>query len=695
MNLSFRHFYWRWTKNLVLLFLAVAVVMTVVRIGFAFYFGETSEVLKDMSLFRTALFLGLRFDLMPLAYINAIPFIILNLSYFIPGKSIIRISRSLIIGILVFGYTALVWLYVMDLAFYSYYQDHMNILFFGLFEDDTYAVLMSVWKNYNVPVLLTLIFLVHWLWYRFVKLMFSPFEFDLKPRNFDWKMPVTFLAGLVVTAFFARGTFTRLPLSIEDAHFSNNDFMNEIALNGPISLNRAIKIRRTYGKGEFDFTAAMGFSSWQEAYVAAFGKKPTGKSITESLKQRTPFNPLLDENPRHVVMVVMESFGTYWNEENAKDFQILGELKKHFDDGYLFQNFLPAENGTIGSMVSIATAQPIRPGARFLSESEFVNTHIRSSGHLPFKEKGYDTHFIYGGKLGWRYLGKFLGAQKYDHLWGADEMKEAMPELGNIEARDLGNEWGIFDEYLFSFIEEQIRTATKPQFFLVLTTSNHPPFEFPTTYKPLPVVLTPERMNKITFDEELAMKRFLALQYANQKMGEFITRMKSGPLREKLVVGITGDHSYWINKGVGNAQEFKRWAVPFFLSVPDDLKKNVNLSHFGSHEDIFPTLYHLTLSNQEYIGLGEDIIARSGTAQNSSGLYAGAEGAYHHKKFWKWKDKKSLLLEETEPTPELNAMKRKAEAMIAITDRYLKEEKAKGEAGDSSSTQTVLATDQQ
>lgn len=676
MNLSFRHFYWRWTKNLFLLFAAVAVVMTIARIGFAFYFGETAEVLKDFSLFRTALFLGLRFDLIPLAYINLIPFLILNIAYFIPGKRIILISRALIIGILVFGYTALVWLYVCDLAFYSYYQDHMNILFFGLFEDDTYAVLMSVWKNYNVPVLLSLILFVHWLWYRFVKLMFSPFEFDLKPRKFDWKMPVTFALGCVALAFFGRGTFTRLPLSIEDSYFSNNDFMNEVALNGPVSLNRAIKIRRTYGKGEFDFTTAMGFSSWQEAYEAAFGKKPSSSTVYESLKRKTPLNPELDKNPKHVVMVVMESFGSYWNDEDAADFQILGELKKHFNDGYLFRNFLPAENGTIGSIVSVATAQPIRPGARFLPESEFLGTHIRSSGHLPFKAKGYDTHFIYGGKLGWRYLGKFLSAQNYDHLWGADEMKEAMPELNNIEPRDLGNEWGIFDEYLFSFIEEQIRTATKPQFFLVMTTSNHPPFEYPSSYKPLPVVLTKERMDRITFDEELAMKRFLALQYANHKLGEFITRMKSGPAREKIVVGVTGDHSYWINKGVDNPQEFKRWAVPFFISVPDSMKKYVDLSHFGSHEDIFPTLYHLTLSNQEYVGIGEDIIAASGTAQNSSGLYANAEGAYHHKKFWKWKDKTSLLLEETQVTPELAAMKRRAQGLISITDKYLKEEKA-------------------
>src|SRR5690606_13408754 len=120
----------------------------------------------------------------------------------------------------------------------------------------------------------------------------------------------------------------------------------------------------------------------------------------------------------------------------------------------LFNNFQPAENGTIGSIVSVATSQVIRPGARFLSESQYMKTHLRSAGHLPFKDQGYDTNFLYGGKLGWRDLGKFLQAQGYDHLWGAEEVKEAMPELNNINAQELGNEWGIFDEYLYAFLAE-------------------------------------------------------------------------------------------------------------------------------------------------------------------------------------------------------------------------------------------------
>lgn len=83
-----------------------------------------------------------------------------------------------------------------------------------------------------------------------------------------------------------------------------------------------------------------------------------------------------------------------------------------------------------------------------------MRTTLTSSGAIPFNRAGYDTHFVYGGKLGWRDLGQYLKAQNFTNLHGADEIKAQMPELNKIEARDLGNEWGIFDEYLYSFIEK-------------------------------------------------------------------------------------------------------------------------------------------------------------------------------------------------------------------------------------------------
>jgi phosphoglycerol transferase MdoB-like AlkP superfamily enzyme len=676
MNLSFKHYYWRWLKAQIILIIIFLLLMLLARLGFSFLFGQWSELVENPKNLRQAFWLGLRFDLIPLAYINIIPFLLMSIGFFIPGKRNVKLIRSFLIPFLFIGYALLAWIFILDYAFYSYYQDHINILFFGLFEDDTQAVLISVWKNYNVFLWFSVIILAHYGLYRIIRFLFSPFSFDLKTKVNYLKLSGTIISGLVILAFMARGNFTRLPLSIEDAHISSNQFINKIPLNGVITLNRAIKIRKTFGKSDFNYADSYGFSGWQEAYEVAFNQKPPALDLKSSLKKMTKVNKEVEKNPTHMVVFIMESFGSYWNDHHSAEFNLLGELAGHFQQGILFNNFLSAENGTIGSVVSIATSQVIRPGSRFLSESSYMNTALEVAAHNPYKNAGYDTHFVYGGKLGWRDLGKYLSVQGYQQLWGADEIIEAMPELANIKSSDLGNEWGIFDEYLFSFIEEKLRTATKPQFFLVLTTSNHPPFEYPSSYNKLPLKLDDDFLDKLTIDSKLAERRFSGIQYANQRVGEFLTKIKEGPLKENVTVALTGDHSYWITKGVGHEQEFKRYAVPFFISLPDRLRPaKYDVNNFGSHEDIFPTLYNLTLSNQSYLKLGDDLINEMGMAMNSTGLVADKNGAFHNRLLWKWSSNGPQLLERSSPDEQnLNYLKQRAKALIVLTDLYLREE---------------------
>lgn len=678
MNFSFKNYYWRWLKNQLILFFIFLSISFLARIAFMLFFGDFKTLLTEREALVAALWLGVRFDLIPLAYINVIPFVLFHLAYLVPGQKVVSLVRSLAIGILSAGYFLLLWLYVFDYGFYSYFQDHLNVLVFGFIEDDTRAVLMSIWKNYNLPLWGSLIIVLHFILYYFIKLLFSPFDFDLNVKKFDNRYPISLIMGLVVLAWFARGSFNRLPLSIEDAHISTNAFINKLPLNGTITLNRAIKIRKTFGNAYFDYLKMYGYSGWDSALKDADGRE-SRETLKQSLMGRTPVNSVLQKNPPHVVLVVMESFGSYWNDRNGENFNILGDLNQHFSTGIHFKNFLSAENGTIGSIVAVATSQVLRPGARYLSESEFMNTNISSSGHIPYKEAGYETHFVYGGKLGWRDLGKFLAIQGYDKLWGADEMSAEMPQIKNLPARDVGNEWGVFDEYLYSFIEEKLKVATRPQFFLVLTTSNHPPFEYPTTYHPHKIHMGKKLVDELTVDKDLGSKRFYGLQYANQKIAEFITRVKDSEVKDKTVIALTGDHSYWIAKGVGLDQEFKRYAVPFLINLPDKLRpKNVDTRRFGSHEDIFPTLYHLTLSGKEYVKLGDDLLGTEESfAINNSGLVANKDGAFFQGKYWKWKDLENQLLAPAEIPHDLIKLKKHYEGMISITDLFLKSEKAK------------------
>ena len=172
MKLSFKHYYWRWMKNQFLLFLGMLGLMTVARVAFSLAFGDLNELQAQSGDLKTAFFLGLRYDLMPLAYINALPFMLMNLGYLIPGKITIKGIRFVVIALLLLGYSCLAWLYIFDYAFYSYFQDHLNILFFGFFEDDTVALLTSIWKNYNLPLWLSVVFLGQYGLYRFIKFNF-------------------------------------------------------------------------------------------------------------------------------------------------------------------------------------------------------------------------------------------------------------------------------------------------------------------------------------------------------------------------------------------------------------------------------------------------------------------------------------------------------------------------------------------
>src|SRR5690606_13838881 len=119
---------------------------------------------------------------------------------------------------------------------------------------------------YNLFLWLSIVFFLHFGLYRFIKFLFSPFDFDLKAKLHHGRALLTLVSGLIIIAFMGRGNFTRLPLSLEDAFISDNEFINEVALNGALTLNRAIKIRKTYGKDKFDYLKSYGLKDWQEAY---------------------------------------------------------------------------------------------------------------------------------------------------------------------------------------------------------------------------------------------------------------------------------------------------------------------------------------------------------------------------------------------------------------------------------------------
>ncbi len=671
----FKLLLWAQVKFAILVILLGLLTRLVFGLGLT---GRAAFTGKGPELWR-ALFLGLRFDLIGWAYLVAPAYLVAwAASPFVgePGlERLLRIQRAYFFV----GFLLLLSLAVCDLGFYSYFQDHINVLFFGLWEDDTRALVVTIWKNYPViwwTLLLTALSYAAWwllgVWHRSPH--FFGLSLELAP---DWRRQgVSFVAGLVAIAFLARGNFTRLPLSIEDSFISSNEAINKLSVNGLVAMNRALRIRRAHGQGTADFMKQQGYSSPARALADFHAYRQTAHPFfpeLRSLKRRTSEKVYPEGKPPHVIVVAMESLGSMWWEQRAA-LPFLGSFGEHLAADYLFLNFLSGDNGTIGSMVVLATGLPTRPGARYLSEGEFMKTPLSIGAHLPFKHQGYTTRYLYGGKLGWRQLGQYLQTQGWDLLEGAEQV---VPKLGleHRRSEDIGNEWGIFDEHLFTHLERELLDSTKPQFFLVLTTTNHPPFEVPQSYSPQGLDSIPQELRPMfSKSEDEVLRRFRTLQYANQKLGEFLTRVKANPtLAQNVVVAVTGDHSFWVGHDEGKAGLARKYAVPFYLYLPESLRpQSWNPKAWGSHEDILPTIYERVLSDVEYWAFGEDLFSEKTAALNTAKLAVSESGAVIDQESFCWDPERPGMLRSCPETEEHRRLKNYRRANVGLVDLFLK-----------------------
>ncbi|OGS35303.1 MAG: hypothetical protein A2293_15765 [Elusimicrobia bacterium RIFOXYB2_FULL_49_7] len=145
-----------------------------------------------------------------------------------------------------------------------------------------------------------------------------------------------------------------------------------------------------------------------------------------------------------------------------------------------------------------------------------------------------------------------------------------------------------------------------------MTTSNHPPYSLPSTYSPLTLQVSPEVASRITGDKGLACKRFLTYQYANTRLGEFISKVKASPFGKNTIIAVTGDHNFWGVFDYTTEEYPGLYGVPFYLYVPRELRRpGAGADVSASHIDIMPTLYNLALSEQKYVSLGNDVFDRS------------------------------------------------------------------------------------
>lgn len=547
--------------------------------------------------------LGFRLDLTVVGFIFVFTYLLSLLFYLFKIK-----NYNIFKYIYFLFFIVILVLLGSDFGFYTYFKEHINILFFGLFDDDTKALMVTFWQNYPVVLILFCFFLTLFAGYIVIDRIFK-YQFKIKENFLVKKIYILFLILFVGIFVITRGSFGMYPLGKMLPNISDNTFINQTAQNSIRSFVRAYKIRKRYFSKSYDLIKECGFQGKiKEAFRIHLGNKKLKDNLIKNITYKTKKDI---EDGLNVVVVMVESFGKPILKYNSEKFDLLRSMKKHFKEDILFKNFISAGDGTISSLESLLLNITYRPGSFPFSQSIYKETSFTYSPAFLYKSKGYQTSFIYGGDLTWRDIGSFVKHQGYDHVYGKMDIYK---NISIDKNKEYFHPWGIYDEFLFKFIEKKLVHSKKPQFIVVMTTNNHPPYNIPKQYKSKKIYFSKEILSHLHGDLSLIKQRFYSYQYAVDQVGKFLDFIKDSPLKNNTIVAITADNN--TIDGIMSYDDnilLNSKNIPLLLYIPKKIKEHLNIDTtvYGSHKDIFPTLYNLSLSNIKYISIGSNLFDHS------------------------------------------------------------------------------------
>ena len=594
-------------------------IFVLMRTLLIFWVGESSTYQSEELL--ESYWLGFRFDIKYIATIVLI-FVYLPLVLFLMRKKshflnyVHRILYIMLILILLITF--------MDFGYYLFFGNEIDMLVFGVIQDGTYEVIKSLFDDTRL-IWIMLFFLLtvgifSWMYRKIFPLS--------ETKSHHWRIYIPWFITLVLLGLITRGSLGTFPLQKKTINTISDPFLASAVLNSPWHLYYTYKDM----KKNYFSTPNKILKEYNLASVDILKERAGYK---DGFLATTPVNPFLEAHPPHVIFVLMESWSTHIALQHSSKNNILGAFAPYAKKDYFFPNILSNAYGTNNTIEALLLNSPMKG----VSQSNAQKTSFSMSSFLPFKENNYTTMFLSGGASTWRNHKRFWTEQGVDRYIGRAAIERHYHEV-------CDNTWGIYDEMLFSYLKEQLlnnETNAKPSFTFVLTTNNHPPIELPKNYH------SPEfNLTALGFKEgdETRKARLQGYNYQSNAFGEFLRWLEASPLKDKVIVVATGDH---IAKGYddyfSDRMEYLKYAVATYFYIPEayDQMRNVSNEIVASHNDLFPTIYHLALSHTKYYDFGTPFMfkdLKEDFGWNEQDRYIFNQGMVTNKnKFFKWSDK--------------------------------------------------------
>ena len=596
----------------------ILVILFFVRICFAIAFVPMSIISSNLTVLPRLLFNSLRFDVQVVCYVLILPtvltFVFAALRKPWTERVLSRFRR------LYFSIVCALLLAIsgIDMGFYANFNSHINLTFFDFFNEGPMSLIQTIWEEYHCvyeAIAFLLILLPVLLLIRRIELGKSSARNALHSASRQQpsrlkviKLSATILLYIAFLVIGLRGSVWRFPLQIEDTFVSNQKPLNDLVPNAIYMLKKAYKEKNNAFKiaKTDDLLHEYKFKSLQEALdVYTDGKVKMAKNDTLTALQHALFEEVGDslKQPQpNIVIIYSESWSNYLFNLQQKDAEMYFGLERHFKDDLLFRNFQSVQNGTVASLENLYVSTPF---PRFFASAYRFKT-LPTSIALPFKASNYTTTFMSGMDAAWENCAEALVHQQFDAIYDKFSLLKDYPHA-------TYNSIGVYDEYLFQALLDRLeKPSKKRQMIAVMTTTNHPPFEFPKDLKLPPL---PESFyGKKCFAEhnrKVLDKYLTGFRYYNKVLNDFLDHFKASAAAKNTILVITGDHNVRSILDYDAVDKRYEHSVPLYIYLPTYLRKeayNKLTNRWGSHDDILATLAPFAFHDTKYFKMGHNLL---------------------------------------------------------------------------------------
>jgi hypothetical protein len=403
-------------------------------------------------------------------------------------------------------------LLLTEIPFYHEYSSRLNHLFFEYFDKPremfvTIAGIKLVW-----PMVVVFLCMVWFLVKGTLALCDKLFDYIREERAVSRAVSLLLICGL--TVLFIRSGFQRRPLNWGAAFFSEDNFINQTALNGIYNLFQDLQI--FYEERNLHLKPSDYFDKPQTALQ---------KVCAASDYAREDLMPV-PALPRgvcpNVVMIFMESFAAKYVGALGASPSLTPEFDKLTKEGLFFTEFYGNGTRTSRGLAAALNSYPPLAGVNLTKKIEAQQKIPGTAQYLA--QAGYRTLFFYGGDKQFEDMSGFALNNGF----------QAFYDFTDFPKPRYPNPIGVYDEELFENVDRLLRAQPprKPFFAAVMTLTNHGPFTVPEYYKFLTPGMTKEER---------------AFRYSDYALAKFIAQAKKSQYYKNTVFIIEADHAAFIS----------------------------------------------------------------------------------------------------------------------------------------------------